>query len=123
MGRDGSRPHHSVGQDSLVRIDHRGGGRRYTLSRNTYGQGLRLMNLKILRDVAGRIVALFLVSALGIITGAALVAPDLEIYKSAILAGFSAVAGVVQKLAQAALDGTVTSAEVDDAFGIKRAPK
>jgi hypothetical protein len=81
------------------------------------------MNLKILRDIVGRIVALFLVSALGIITGAALVAPDLEIYKSAILAGFSAVAGVVQKLAQAALDGTVTSAEVDDAFGIKRAPK
>lgn len=78
------------------------------------------MNFKIAQDVIVRIVALFLVSALGIITGAAIVAPELEVYKSAILAGFSAIAGVAQKLAQSAIDGKLTAAEIDEAFGVKR---
>jgi len=77
------------------------------------------MSPAILKDVFGRIVALFLVSALGIVTGAAMIAPELELWKSAILAGFSATASVVQKLAQASLDGKLTAEEVDDAFGIK----
>lgn len=78
------------------------------------------MNFKTATDVAVRIIALFLVSALGIITGAAIIAPELEVYKSSILAGFSAIAGVAQKLAQAAIDGKLTAAEIDEAFGVKR---
>lgn len=76
------------------------------------------MSFAILRNVTGRIIALFLTSALGIVTGAAMIAPDLELWKSAVLAGFSAVAAVVQKLAQASLDGKLELSEVDAAFGI-----
>ena len=39
------------------------------------------------KDVAGRIVALFLTNALGVVTGAAIIAPDLEVWKSACIAG------------------------------------
>lgn len=77
------------------------------------------MSPAVLKDVIGRIVALFLTSALGIVTGAAMIAPELELWKSAILAGFSATAAVVQKLAQASLDGKLTQEEVDEAFGVK----
>ena len=75
--------------------------------------------MKKVQDVTGRIVAVFLSSALAIIGGSAVIAPDLPIYKSAILAGFAAVATVVQKLAQASLDGQLTVAEINEAFGAK----
>ena len=39
------------------------------------------------KDIAGRIVALFLTNALGVVTGAAVIAPDLEVWKSALIAG------------------------------------
>ena len=72
------------------------------------------------QDVAGRIVAVFLSSALAIVGGSAVIAPELPIYKSAILAGFAAVATVVQKLAQASLDGNLTMEEINDSFGVKK---
>ena len=42
--------------------------------------------MKKAQDVAGRIVALFLTNALGVITGASVIAPELEIWKAAALA-------------------------------------
>ena len=67
-------------------------------------------------DIAGRIVALFLSSALAIITGSALIG-GIPVWKSAALAGFTAIAGVAEKLAKASVDGTLTKQEISDAFG------
>lgn len=68
------------------------------------------------KDIAGRIVALFLSSALGIITGASILG-GIPMWKAACLAGFTAVAGVAEKLAKASIDGTLTAQEISDAFG------
>lgn len=76
--------------------------------------------MKKLQDVGGRIVAVFLSSALAIVGGSAVIAPELEIWKSAVLAGFAAVATVVQKLAQASLDGNLSIDEINEAFGAKK---
>ena len=76
--------------------------------------------MKKFQDVAGRIVAVFLSSALAIVGGSAVIAPELEIWKSAVLAGFAACATVVQKLAQASLDGNLTMEEINDSFGVKK---
>jgi len=76
--------------------------------------------MKKFQDVAGRIVAVFLSSALAIVGGSAVIAPELQIWKSAVLAGFAACATVVQKLAQASLDGNLTLDEINDAFGAKK---
>jgi hypothetical protein len=71
------------------------------------------------KNIGGRIAALFVSSALGIITGSAIIAPELEVWKSAALAGFVAVAGVVEKLAKASIDGKLTIDEIDDAFMLR----
>jgi hypothetical protein len=76
--------------------------------------------MKKVQDVAGRIVAVFLSSALAIVGGSAVIAPELQIWKSAVLAGFAACATVVQKLAQSSLDGNLTMDEINDAFGAKK---
>jgi hypothetical protein len=76
--------------------------------------------MKKFQDVAGRIVAVFLSSALAIVGGSAVIAPELEIWKSAVLAGFAATATVIQKLAQSSLDGNLTMDEINDAFGAKK---
>ena len=76
--------------------------------------------MKKMQDVGGRIVAVFLSSALAIVGGSAVIAPELEIWKSAVLAGFAAVATVVQKLAQASLDGNLSIDEINEAFGAKK---
>ena len=76
--------------------------------------------MKKFQDVAGRIVAVFLSSALAIVGGSAVIAPELEIWKSAVLAGFAACATVVQKLAQSSLDGNLSREELNDAFGAKK---
>jgi hypothetical protein len=76
--------------------------------------------MKKFQDVASRIVAVFLSSALAIVGGSAVIAPELQIWKSAVLAGFAAVATVVQRLAQASLDGNLTMDEINDAFGAKK---
>ena len=71
------------------------------------------------KDIGGRIAALFVSSALGIITGSAIIAPELEVWKSAALAGFVAVAGVVEKLAKASIDGKLSKEEIDNAFTLR----
>lgn len=73
--------------------------------------------MKKIQDIAGRIVALFLTNALGVITGAAVIAPDLEVWKSACIAGAVSVFKVVESLAKASIDGTLSKEEIDAAFG------
>lgn len=69
------------------------------------------------KDIGGRIVALFLTNALGVITGAAVIAPDLEVWKSACIAGAVSVFKVAESLAKSSIDGTLTKDEIDAAFG------
>lgn len=76
--------------------------------------------MKKFQDVAGRIVAVFMSSALAIVGGSAILAPELAIWKSACLAGFAACATVIQKLASASLDGNLSMDEINDAFGAKK---
>ena len=75
--------------------------------------------MKKAQDVLGRIVAVFLSSALAIVGGSAILAPELSVFKAAALAGFAAVAAVVQKLASSSLDGKLTMEEINSAFGAK----
>lgn len=77
------------------------------------------MSLGIIRDVIGRMIALFLTSAAGVITGAAVFAPEVSVAKSCLLAGCAACIQVLQKLATASLDGNLSREEIDAAFGIK----
>lgn len=77
------------------------------------------MNLAIIKDVIGRMVALFITSAAGVITGAAALAPELSMAKACGVAGVSACIVVLQKIAAASLDGNLTKDEIDAAFGIK----
>lgn len=77
------------------------------------------MTLTILKDVLTRMVALFLTSAAGVVTGAAVFAPDVSVGTSCLLAGSAACVQVLQKLAAASLDGSLSKEEVDAAFGIK----
>jgi hypothetical protein len=73
------------------------------------------------QDIAQRITALFLSSALAIITGSSVINSlsdaEITLWQSAALAGFAAVAKVVEQLAKAAVDGTLTRDEIDQAFG------
>jgi len=77
----------------------------------------RRSRMKKAQDIAGRIVALFLTNALGVVTGAAVIAPELEIWKAAALAGAVSVFKVVESLARASVDGKLTADEIDAAFG------
>jgi hypothetical protein len=77
----------------------------------------RRSRMKKAQDIAGRIVALFLTNALGVVTGAAVIAPELEIWKAAALAGAVSVFKVVESLAKASVDGKLTMDEIDAAFG------
>ena len=83
-----------------------------------------MMSLKVAKDILGRMIALFLVSSLGIITGSSVInainpEQSMPLWYSAALAGFTACATVITKLAQASLDGGLTKEEVDEAFGVK----
>jgi hypothetical protein len=79
---------------------------------------------QIAKEVLGRIVALFITSSLGIITGSAVInaTTDVQtpIWVAAALAGFASVSDVVSKLAKASLDGKLDKQEIDQAFGIDR---
>jgi hypothetical protein len=77
------------------------------------------MSLSIIKDVLGRMIALFITSAAGVVTGAAVFAPDVSVATSCLLAGSAAVVQVLQKLAAASIDGNLTKDEIDAAFGIK----
>lgn len=83
-----------------------------------------MMSLKVAKDVAGRIVALFLVSAVGAITSSAAMnelqsTVQVPLWYAASMAGIMAVVNIVGKLAQAALDGKIDAGEVDEIFGVK----
>jgi hypothetical protein len=83
-----------------------------------------MMSLKIAKDIANRVVALFLVSSLGIITGSSVInainpEQSMPLWYAAALAGFTAVADVISKLARASLDGNISKEDVDLAFGVK----
>jgi len=78
--------------------------------------------MKKIQDISGRIVATSLTSALGIIGGASILG-DISVAKSAALAGFAAVAQVIERLARASLDGKLTTAEINEAFLGKAKPE
>ena len=68
-----------------------------------------------------RIGAVFAYSSLALIAGASIVG-DIPVWKAAVLAGISATAQVVEKLARAyADDGVITREEIDAAFGSRLA--
>jgi hypothetical protein len=69
------------------------------------------------KEIAQRLASLFLMNALGIITGSAIIAPELEVWKSAALAGCVACFKVAEALARASVDGSLTKDEIDAAFG------
>ena len=73
--------------------------------------------MKKVQDIAGRIIALFLTNALGVIAGAAVIAPEMAIWKAAAIAGAVSVFKVVESLAKASIDGVLTKDEIDAAFG------
>jgi hypothetical protein len=73
---------------------------------------------KKIADVGQRILATFVVSALGIIGGSAILAPDISVVQAALLAGFASCAQVIERIARASLDGSLTAEEIDEAFSL-----
>ena len=83
------------------------------------------MNILVLKDVATRLVALFVSSSLGIITGTGVIQAftdkvNIPMWFQALQAGGAAVALVVYDLSKSLSDGKLTKAEVDKAFGVDR---
>lgn len=83
------------------------------------------MNGQVFKDVATRLVALFVSSALGIITGSSVIDAfatnvSVPMWYKALQAGGAAVALVVYDLAKALNDGKLEKHEIDKAFGIDR---
>ena len=71
----------------------------------------------MIRSLAVRIGAVFAYSAMAIIGGSSIVG-GIPVWKAAVLAGISASAQVIEKLARAyADDGKITREEIDAAFG------
>lgn len=71
---------------------------------------------KLIANTFGRIFAVFVMNAMAIIGGASVIG-GIEPWKAAFLAGVTATATVLQKLAAAyADDGVVTADEIDAAF-------
>lgn len=66
------------------------------------------------KDIALRTLAVFVVATTANIGVGALV--DVEVWKSALMAGVWAVLSVAQKLAQAYRDGQITDAELKEIF-------
>ncbi len=83
------------------------------------------MNILVLKDVATRLVALFVSSSLGIITGTGVIQAftdkvNIPMWFQALQAGGAAVALVVYDLSKSMSDGKLTMSEVDKAFGVDR---
>jgi hypothetical protein len=75
---------------------------------------------KLIWNTAGRIFAVFLMNAMAIIGSSSLIG-GIEPWKAAFLAGATAAATVLQKLAAAyADDGKVTVDEIDAAFSLSQ---
>lgn len=82
------------------------------------------MNLAVLKDVFTRLVALFVSSALGVITGTGVISAftdkvNVPIWFQALQAGGAAVALVAYDLSKSLNDGKLSKDEIDAAFGIK----
>lgn len=75
------------------------------------------MNTKLVKDITFRMTAMFVMSAVGVISGAAVFAPEVSVLKAALLAGCGACVQVIQRLASAAVDGSLSADEVAKAFG------
>jgi len=67
-------------------------------------------------SIVQRIISTFVVNAMAIIGGASILG-GISVAKSAALAGISAVVTVVERLARASVDGTLTTEEINAAFG------
>lgn len=83
------------------------------------------MNMQVAKDVAVRLIALFISSALGIITGTGVIQAVVDgvsvpMWFQALQAGGAAVALVVYDLSKSLTDGKLTKEEVDKAFGVDR---
>ena len=83
------------------------------------------MNMQVVKDVATRLVALFVSSSLGIITGTGVIQAftdkvDIPMWFQALQAGGAAVALVVYDLSKSLSDGKLTKDEIDKAFGVDR---
>ena len=80
--------------------------------------------MKLAKEIVSRIVALFLSSALAIVGGASVLAPELELWKSAALSGLAAAFQVIQKLATSFYDdGKLTKEEINAAFNVQTRSK
>lgn len=80
--------------------------------------------MKVAKEIVSRIVALFLSSALAIVGGASVLAPELELWKSAALSGLAAAFQVIQKLATSFYDdGKLTREEINAAFNVQTRSK
>lgn len=80
--------------------------------------------MKLAKEIVSRIVALFLSSALAIVGGASVLAPELELWKSAALSGLAAAFQVIQKLATSFYDdGKLTREEINAAFNVQTRSK
>ena len=71
--------------------------------------------MKTATSIIQRIVSTFVVNAMAIIGGAALIG-GIPVIKSALLAGVSACVTVIERLARASVDGTLTPDEINQAF-------
>jgi hypothetical protein len=83
------------------------------------------MNILVVKDVATRLVALFVSSSLGIITGTGVIQAftdkvNVPMWFQALQAGGAAVALVVYDLSKSLSDGKLSKEEIDKAFGVDR---
>lgn len=69
-------------------------------------------------NVAARALATFVYTALGVVIGSVLIT-DATVWQGALVAGAGALIRVAEKLARAAIDGSLTDAEIDSAFGVE----
>lgn len=68
------------------------------------------------KDVAGRMVAVFIATALGVIGTGAII--GVEVWQAALMAGIGGVATVLEGLSRAYLkDGTLSTDEINSVFG------
>jgi hypothetical protein len=73
------------------------------------------MSISKLKDIAWRMLAVFIATALGVIGTGALI--GVEVWQAALMAGIGGVATVMENLARAYLDdGKVTNDEINGVF-------
>lgn len=73
------------------------------------------MSLTKLKDISGRIVAVFIATALGVIGTGALI--GVEVWQAALMAGIGGVATVLEGLSRAYLDdGNLSADEINSVF-------